>query len=781
MKISIDTFIGESPRVTPRNLAPNAAQAAINARVQTGDIESWRQFLFTKALANGGTVATIYLLNDKWLSWNAQVDVARGLIPGDTSFLTFLTSPGLYATPRFTTYALATTGSEPFPVVTRPLGMPNPDTAPTLVIGSYETDTAFSVDITDACDDLSTNWLVSAGQHDGGGATSTVSQSASVGNPLPSFMLNAENNAGDPAWFVRDFGIANTTVAHIEVDVWIGTASGNAGALATVLFGVNKTGAGARIKFNGTFGSSQFIRIGRGEDFLSDGDLANAACTGVFTQSAWYTVKATKTVNTDNSSTIVAELWLAGTMRGTVTTTNFFENEGYCGGICGKGDDRLETFFDNFHLTASGSTSNNVVQAATAYVYTFVNDLGWESGPSPASATILRPDGVSVTVTTPTTADSSYGIVSKNIYRIVSGATGDIFLLVDTTPLAQAAYVDILDDAVISTPGTPLPSADWDLPNPLMEGIIPLPNNCMAGFFGNQLCFSAQGRPWAWPINYRLTTDTAIVAIANIDNTIVIGTKSFVYTATGNDPANYSMSKPGEPQACVAKRGMVYLDGVGVMFPSPDGYQVCAGSAGNVTNATSFLFTKRQWQALNPTSIRSAVHDGVLFFWFDGPTPDAGCAIDTNQNGFGKISLAFHATAVHVNPVTDSMYMVLDQVNEPSDGLLPIASSAVTPSGTTIYEFDADPANAMVYLWRGKLNLMPYETCFHFCKVEAGDYVNLVGRIYVDGVLLYTKLITGNTEFRIPESTATTSIELELVGTSSGRIFQIVQDVMELT
>ena len=77
MKFSIASFRGEAPLVTPRALPENAAQEATNCRLQTGDLESWRQFLLSKTLANTGTVQTIYLLNGAWLSWNAQVDVAR--------------------------------------------------------------------------------------------------------------------------------------------------------------------------------------------------------------------------------------------------------------------------------------------------------------------------------------------------------------------------------------------------------------------------------------------------------------------------------------------------------------------------------------------------------------------------------------------------------------------------------------------------------------------------------------------------------------------------------
>ena len=57
---------------------------------------------------------------------------------------------------------------------------------------------------------------------------------------------------------------------------------------------------------------------------------------------------------------------------------------------------------------------------------------------------------------------------------------------------------------------------------------------------------------------YRLNTDTDIVGIANVDTTVVIGTQSFVYVATGNDPAVYSMSKFEVPYAAVAKASFAY-------------------------------------------------------------------------------------------------------------------------------------------------------------------------------------------------------------------------------
>lgn len=161
MKITLSNPRGEVPRVTPHLLPDNAAQAAVGARLLTGDITAWRQFASVKTLATPASVRTIYLLNDKWLSWGVDVDVARGIVPGDDTYRVYLTAPALYGEPRWTNYTLATTGSEPFPVATRPLGVPGPDSAPTLVVGVDTTATTFSVDITDNGDQLTGSWTVS--------------------------------------------------------------------------------------------------------------------------------------------------------------------------------------------------------------------------------------------------------------------------------------------------------------------------------------------------------------------------------------------------------------------------------------------------------------------------------------------------------------------------------------------------------------------------------------------------------------------------------------------
>ena len=160
MRRAIESFRGEAPRVTPRALPDAASQAAVNSRLLTGDLTAFEQFSTEHALANAGPVRSVSRIAGNWMSWESDVDVARGTTPGDTTYRTYLTGPDEYTEPRFTTLALATTGAEPYPVATRPLGVPAPETPPTTTVGVDPTATTFSVSVTDDGTTL-TNWVTS--------------------------------------------------------------------------------------------------------------------------------------------------------------------------------------------------------------------------------------------------------------------------------------------------------------------------------------------------------------------------------------------------------------------------------------------------------------------------------------------------------------------------------------------------------------------------------------------------------------------------------------------
>ena len=778
MKLAITSFKGEYPILSPELLPENCAQEATNCRLGTGNLMAYRQFVSVKVLAADAT--TIHKLNGAWLSWNAQVDVARGLIPGDTNFFTFLTGPSLYATPRYTTYTLATTGAEPYPVTTYPLGMPAPTAAPTLAVGVDSTPTTTSVNITDAGDELLTSWTTSAPLT--GSTYSTVTQ----GSGVYTVLYDENHNAGGEPYAFRNFGIAALSAVNVRQKFLFGGDTSLMQAVVSVA--TSAAGEGVRVRYQ-----DGFLVLAKATAWgavFGSATLSAIAMTPLIAATE-YTFDVTVTTNEDGTKTVVAEILNGATVLATGTVTNTFGDGDMVGISNGTADDsgsQYRTDYTETVVTGSGPNGFVAVNTATSYVYTFANDnvggagVFWESAPSPASATVLRPDGVSVTVTTATTHafDAGYGINVKRIYRAVSGATGDVFMLVGSVPLATADFVDTLDDAAISTPGTPLETAEWDLPPATMQGIIALPNDCMAGFFRNQLCLSVQGHPHAWPVRQRHTTDTDIVSIKNIDNTIVVTTKAFVYTASGNDPSAYSMSQPGAPQACVSKLGTVFIDKVGVAFPSPDGYMVCSGSASNLVNATESIFTKEQWEALTPSSFLAAVYDSTLYFWLTGTTPDAGYAMDLRPGrSFGLVRLSHHALAVYVDPLTDSMFEILSVNSEPTDADLPLASTAVTPTARTIFQWDAHATNKIVYRYRGKLNILDWASTFHFAKIQGADFSNVLNRVYANGALLHEKVATVPTPYRIPGTDTFRTYEQEIVGTSRIRTASLAQEVEE--
>jgi hypothetical protein len=780
VKRTIPSFRGEAPRLARELLPDNAASEAINCNLLTGNLKAFKQFSTTIGLANSGVVQTIFLLNDAWLSWEADVDVARGAIAGDTTFRTYLTAPLFYGEPRFTDYAMATTGSPPYPVTTRPLGVPGPDTPPTASVGVGSTPT---VDVTDSGDQFATSWTPSPTVIVGA-TISYVEQDAALGNPLPSYAVHDKNNyPGSIAYMYRDFGLADCTAVTYASDFYCESSqAGKTQAAWRVM--CSGAGSGCIVKVGYPVGLGQlYLMIGT-SDAWSPGSHSWLTQVPIsdLSQTTWYRMVIAVTRNQSGTLTITATIYSGVTELATAAATSSFFIGSFCG-IEGSstGGDEWEAHYDNFVVQGSGTTSVPTT-TATSYVFTYVNDLGEESAPSLPSSTVLRPDGVTVTVTTPTTlpsnVSSDYGIATKRIYRAATGNAGTVFRFLAEIPLATANYDDTLTDDEL---GEVLPSEVWALPPDDLEGILTLPNGVMAGFAKNQLCLSAQNYPHAWPVEWRLNTDTDIIGIGNIDTTVVIGTESFVYVASGNDPAAYSMSKSEVQYACVSKRSFAYLTGIGVVFAGPDGLMAVTGPT-SVRNLTDSVFTREQWQALNPSSIRAEAHNDIYWMHWESGSARGCYAIDMKATGFGVVQMAFHASAIYVDPIEDKMYLVLDGDDEPDDDLLPVrADPPRYIDGMTIFEFEGNQSVLMTFRYRSKLWLLENPAWMMMAQMKAADFDNIVLRLYGDGVQVDELVVADQTEFTLAEADEYESLEFELVGTSTVRTVQACEDVAELS
>lgn len=145
MKLDIPFFRGEQPVLGRTKLPEGVPSSAVNSRVVTGDLSSFKDIGNPFQLSKAAPIVDIFLIKDKWLQWSSSevsyggnIDVSPGIIPGDTTYRTFMS--GLSGGLRQTNYFYATDPSQQgsnvlgaYPYVTFPVGDDNPTTAPTAV------------------------------------------------------------------------------------------------------------------------------------------------------------------------------------------------------------------------------------------------------------------------------------------------------------------------------------------------------------------------------------------------------------------------------------------------------------------------------------------------------------------------------------------------------------------------------------------------------------------------------------------------------------------------
>lgn len=85
--IKLTAFIGEQPLVIPRLMPENAAQSAINSRLDDGGLTPMRQSTIVDNAASAD-VRTLYKFGNDWLGWEDDVDAAPGPVADDRLYYT---------------------------------------------------------------------------------------------------------------------------------------------------------------------------------------------------------------------------------------------------------------------------------------------------------------------------------------------------------------------------------------------------------------------------------------------------------------------------------------------------------------------------------------------------------------------------------------------------------------------------------------------------------------------------------------------------------------------
>jgi hypothetical protein len=139
MRFSWKQFGGIMPRLDPRRMPDHAAQTAINCDLRSATLQAFKTHSFVWTPTKAGVKQTIYRFGETvsdeslyWLTWTADVDVARTQISGDTTERTIFTGDPAFGHPRWTDATLALTGGgSDYPIASYRLGVPPPASAPT--------------------------------------------------------------------------------------------------------------------------------------------------------------------------------------------------------------------------------------------------------------------------------------------------------------------------------------------------------------------------------------------------------------------------------------------------------------------------------------------------------------------------------------------------------------------------------------------------------------------------------------------------------------------------
>jgi len=368
-------------------------------------------------------------------------------------------------------------------------------------------------------------------------------------------------------------------------------------------------------------------------------------------------------------------------------------------------------------LASSGSGGAHETRA---YVYTYVSTFGAvaeESAPSPAATVATHVTGATVTISgfaaAPTTG---YNITHRRIYRTVTGGATVNYQLVAEIPIATTSYNDTL---LIADLGPLLQTQNWNTPPTDLQGIVSMPNGMMAGFRDNEVWFAEPYYPHAWPDLYTLVVDSRVIGLGVYDTTLVVLTERQPYLITGSSPLAMSQTKLPVPQPCVSKRSIV-SDQFGVLYASPNGLVSISPSGVDVISQR--LYTRVEWQALNPSSIQAMLYNNqYIGFYTVGVETNAIVLIRNDIPPLAQ--LTFSGRAPYVDKNNGNIY-------------------AVSTIDNDIYQLDASVIDNSLFEWKSKQFVMASPTNFGVLKVRA-DY-GLISNVNVYNQLIQA-IIAANT------------------------------------
>ncbi|PUE08987.1 hypothetical protein B9Z51_08620 [Limnohabitans sp. T6-5] len=427
-------------------------------------------------------------------------------------------------------------------------------------------------------------------------------------------------------------------------------------------------------------------------------------------------------------------------------------------------------------IAATNSGTWTGLSKSYYYVYTYVNDWGWESAPSPVSAESVRPTDATVALSGFGSLPSgNYQINRIRIYRTQTGTSGATeFFFLREVAVGVSTTTDDGRDL-----GEVLPTTTWVMTPDDLSMLTPMWNGMLAGISGNGVRICEPYTPYAWPIAYEvLPPDSKPVALGVFGQTLLVLTTARPLVVSGSSPDSMDQMPLEMYQGCIAPESVVGM-GIGVAWASEDG--LCWYGAGGPRILTAGLMLREDWQKLKPSTIVGKMYEGLYFGTFDAGAGLKAFLIDP-MNPTGIYFMDTGYAAMHFDELKDQLY-VLD-------------------SSGNVQRWDAGTA-FMTTKFRSKVFQQPRVTSFAAAELVCDVYpatfradavgLNedeaakiLASLSAVPGVscptptsVRYTKVVTSRDAFRLPTISAL-DWQFELETANNVQLANIATSMVEL-
>lgn len=377
------------------------------------------------------------------------------------------------------------------------------------------------------------------------------------------------------------------------------------------------------------------------------------------------------------------------------------------------------------------TTNGTGTEGTRFYVSTFVNDLGWESAPSPVSAGLTCKTGAVVAISgLPAAPAGNYGINRRRIYRTEPGTSGSsAFLFHSELAIGATTKTDAAEQL-----GEALATLGWLPPPAAAFALIGLWNTMAAAISGKSIVFSEPGAIYAWPVKYDFPMQNTPVALAKWEQNLLVLTTGAPVLLQGQDPGGMSETPAAMSAPCRAARSVVEFQH-GVCWASNEGLAY----SGSPALLTLGLMTPRQWKALRPETIVAGRWGRFYVASYNDGAGAKGFMFDPLAQGQGIWWLSSGFDACRYDALADALYVL---------------------EGGNVRKFDGDTGMLTAkFTSRSFRQVAPRN--FEWCKVSCNAYPVTV-KVYCDGVLKKTKAVTSDRPFTLPGGFTATDWQVEV-------------------